>query len=93
MMPFKLIAIIDFFLYKSLYFVFVVAKSMEVLLAFSLLSNSRRLLSLTQSPDDIHSVHGIRALNAFMLLMSHKSMMLFYNPYINRTAMVEVWYA
>lgn len=66
---------------------------MEVLLAFSLLSNSRRLLSLTQSPDDIHSVHGIRALNAFMLLMSHKSMMLFYNPYINRTAMVEVWYA
>lgn len=64
-----------------------------MLLAFSLLSNSRRLLSLTQSPDDIHSVHGIRALNAFMLLMSHKSMMLFYNPYINRTAMVEVWYA
>ncbi|KAG8282144.1 hypothetical protein J6590_043688 [Homalodisca vitripennis] len=62
---------------------------MEVLLAFSLVTNSRKLMSMAQSPDDIHSVHGIRALNAIMLLMSHKSMALFFHPYINRTTMTE----
>ncbi|XP_054280087.1 nose resistant to fluoxetine protein 6-like [Macrosteles quadrilineatus] len=67
-----------------------VTRAMEVLLAFSLLSNSRKLLSLSESPEDIHCVHGIRALNAFMLLMSHKSMALFFNPFVNRTAMAEV---
>jgi hypothetical protein len=66
------------------------ARAMEVLLAFSLLSNGQRLISTSQSPEDIHCVHGIRALNAFMLLMSHKSMALFFNPFVNRTAMTEV---
>ncbi|XP_075219173.1 drop dead [Lycorma delicatula] len=65
-------------------------KLMEVLLSFSLLTNSKKLFSVTRSPDDIPSIHGIRALNAFMLLVSHKSMALFFNPYINRTSMTEI---
>lgn len=35
-------------------------------------------------------MHGIRFLNAYLLIISHKSMALFFNPYINRTAMSEV---
>lgn len=63
---------------------------MELLLAFSVLKNSKALFSLESSRDDIESIHGIRAVNAFMLLVSHKSMAMFYNPYTNRTAMTEV---
>lgn len=62
----------------------------KVLYSFSLKRNVRQLLSVNESPEDIGSVHGIRALNALMLLASHKSMAMFFNPYSNRTAMTEV---
>ncbi|XP_027843539.2 nose resistant to fluoxetine protein 6-like [Aphis gossypii] len=61
----------------------------KVLHSFSLIRNVRQLLSVNESPEDIRSIHGIRALNAFMLLASHKSMAMFFNPYSNRTAMTE----
>ncbi|XP_001942708.2 regulator of hypoxia-inducible factor 1 [Acyrthosiphon pisum] len=61
----------------------------KVLYSFSLKRNVRQLLSVNESPEDIRSVHGIRALNALMLLASHKSMAMFFNPYSNRTAMTE----
>lgn len=62
----------------------------KIMYSFSLIRNVKQLLSVNESPDDIKSVHGIRALNAFMLLASHKSMAMFFNPYSNRTAMTEV---
>ncbi|XP_050426584.1 nose resistant to fluoxetine protein 6-like [Adelges cooleyi] len=61
----------------------------KLLYCFSLKRNLNQLFSLTESPDAIQSIHGIRALNAFMLLASHKSMAMFFNPYSNRTYMTE----
>ncbi|XP_068083703.1 nose resistant to fluoxetine protein 6 [Anabrus simplex] len=55
--------------------------------AFSLRRNVTTLFSVKRAADDIECVHGIRFLNAYMLLLSHKSMALFYNPYIDRTEM------
>lgn len=45
---------------------------------------------MKRSADDIEAVHGIRFLNALMLLFAHKSMALFFLPYANRTELVEV---
>lgn len=58
--------------------------------AFSLRKNVLTLFSLSRSPDDIESVHGVRAVSALLLLLAHKSMALFFNPYMNRTVMAEV---
>lgn len=57
--------------------------------AFSLDKNLRWLFSTNSSPGDIEAVHGIRFLNAVMLIFSHKSMAMFFNPYNNRTTMAE----
>ncbi|KAH8273460.1 hypothetical protein KR018_002459, partial [Drosophila ironensis] len=57
--------------------------------AFSLDKNLRWLFSTSSAPGDIEAVHGIRFLNAMMLIFSHKSMAMFFNPYNNRTAMSE----
>ncbi|XP_076290207.1 nose resistant to fluoxetine protein 6 isoform X2 [Lasioglossum baleicum] len=61
----------------------------ELLLSFSLKRNFKSLVSLDRGQSDIATLHGIRAINAFMLLLAHKSMALFFNPYINRTEMSE----
>jgi hypothetical protein len=58
--------------------------------AFSLHKNLLALFSLSRSPDDIESVHGVRAVSALLLMVAHKSMALFFNPYMNRTTMAEV---
>ncbi|KAH8420160.1 hypothetical protein KR009_006411, partial [Drosophila setifemur] len=57
--------------------------------AFSLEKNLRWLFRTSSAPGDIEAVHGIRFLNAMMLIFSHKSMAMFFNPYNNRTAMSE----
>ncbi|XP_058797973.1 nose resistant to fluoxetine protein 6-like [Phymastichus coffea] len=57
--------------------------------AFSLKRNALKLVSLERADGDIAILHGIRALNAFMLILSHKSMAIFFNPYVNRTSMTE----
>uniref|UniRef100_A0A034VQ95 nose resistant to fluoxetine protein 6 n=1 Tax=Bactrocera dorsalis TaxID=27457 RepID=A0A034VQ95_BACDO len=64
-------------------------KPNEWFTAFSLDKNLRWLFSTSSSPNDIEAVHGIRFLNASMLLFSHKSMAMFFNPYNNRTEMSE----
>ncbi|EDW06368.2 nose resistant to fluoxetine protein 6 [Drosophila mojavensis] len=64
-------------------------KQNEWCTAFSLDKNLRWLFSTNSSPGDIEAVHGIRFLNAMMLIFSHKSMAMFFNPYNNRTAMSE----
>lgn len=62
----------------------------EILLSFSLKRNFRKLISLKRSQDDIAAVHGVRAINALMLIVAHKSMAIFFYPYANRTTMAEV---
>ncbi|KAF6203729.1 hypothetical protein GE061_002063 [Apolygus lucorum] len=62
----------------------------EMLLAFSLKKNCRKLFSTDIPADDVSSMHGIRFLNAIMLYISHKSMALFFNPYSNRVVMTEM---
>lgn len=42
--------------------------------------------------EEIKSVHGIRALSALALYICHKSVALLYNPFINRTPVIEVKY-
>lgn len=61
----------------------------ELFIAFSLEKNCQKLFSLQVPQDDISSLHGIRCFNAVMLYFSHKSMALFFNPYVNRTYMAE----
>uniref|UniRef100_A0ABD2XP29 Acyltransferase 3 domain-containing protein n=1 Tax=Trichogramma kaykai TaxID=54128 RepID=A0ABD2XP29_9HYME len=51
--------------------------------------NALKLFSLERPQGDIATLHGIRALNAFMLILAHKSLALFFNPYTNRTDMTE----
>lgn len=64
----------------------------ELLVSFSIWKNSKALFSLDRSPSDVSTIHGIRFINAALLLISHKSMAVFYNPYMNRTKMIEVNY-
>uniref|UniRef100_A0A336N027 CSON009625 protein n=1 Tax=Culicoides sonorensis TaxID=179676 RepID=A0A336N027_CULSO len=59
------------------------------IVAFSLIKNTKNILNLKREPNDIACIHGIRAVNAYLLIISHKSMALFFNPYINRTSMAE----
>ena len=58
--------------------------------AFSLRKNMSALFSLSRSPDDIESLHGVRAFCVLLLLVAHKAMALLFNPYSNRTTMAEV---
>lgn len=59
--------------------------------AFALQKNWKRLIETKPNDgSEIRAVHGIRFMSALGLIMSHKAMALFYNPYLNRTDMVEV---
>lgn len=58
--------------------------------SFSLKKTVATLLDLRAPPDDVACLHGIRALNALALLLSHKCMQLLFYPYVNRTQMTEL---
>ena len=58
--------------------------------SFSLRKNVRSLICTAAPVDDVSCLHGIRALNAIALLLSHKCMQLLYYSYVNRTHMSEV---
>uniref|UniRef100_A0A1Q3FR05 Nose resistant-to-fluoxetine protein N-terminal domain-containing protein n=2 Tax=Culex tarsalis TaxID=7177 RepID=A0A1Q3FR05_CULTA len=59
------------------------------LTSFSLLRNTRTIFCVKDDPNDVACVHGIRFLNALLLIIAHKSMAMFFNPYTNRTGMSE----
>ncbi|XP_058443935.1 O-acyltransferase like protein [Malaya genurostris] len=59
------------------------------LTSFSLIKNTRTIFCVKEDLNDVACVHGIRFLNAILLVIAHKSMALFFNPYANRTAMSE----
>jgi len=58
--------------------------------AFSLRKNVSTLFCLSRLPDDIESLHGVRAFSILLVLVAHKAMAVLFNPYLNRTAMAEV---
>lgn len=62
----------------------------EWFIAFSLKKNILWLFNTKKSSDDIGVIHGIRFFNALMLVLAHKSLALFFVPYVNRTDMAEV---
>lgn len=62
----------------------------DMLEAFSLRRNIRSLLDTETPRHDIPSLHGIRALNAVGLLLSHKQMALLFLPFVNRTTIAQV---
>ncbi|XP_069696137.1 uncharacterized protein [Periplaneta americana] len=66
-------------------------KSVALVKAFSLRKNWRTLLNTNPDQHDIPCVHGIRALNAFALLVFHKSVILYFSPFANRTYMAETF--
>ncbi|XP_067206747.1 nose resistant to fluoxetine protein 6-like isoform X2 [Linepithema humile] len=61
----------------------------ELLLSFSLKRNIQKLFSLERPQGDIASLHGIRFLNSVLLVIAHKSLAVFFIPYMNRTYMSE----
>ncbi|RZC32900.1 nose resistant to fluoxetine protein 6-like, partial [Asbolus verrucosus] len=61
----------------------------KILMSFSLSRNLSKLLEVRENSHEIGGLHGIRTLNAIALLLCHKSVSLFFNPYMNRTATIE----
>jgi hypothetical protein len=47
------------------------------------------VISTKRSADDIKVVHGIRWFNAWLLMISHKSMAVMYVPFVNKTDAVR----
>ncbi|KAJ8968010.1 hypothetical protein NQ314_002544 [Rhamnusium bicolor] len=78
---------------KLFFFVIVLAVNnicLKLLGCFSLQRNYKELTTSQKNCNEIQALHGIRALSALALIISHKVMALFYNPYINRSVMTEV---
>uniref|UniRef100_S4NN86 Drop dead n=1 Tax=Pararge aegeria TaxID=116150 RepID=S4NN86_9NEOP len=63
----------------------------KLLNAFSLKRNLRKVFDLTDSPSRVKGVDAFRGLNAFALLVAHKSMAMAHNPYVNKTSYSEVF--
>nr|XP_023016320.1 nose resistant to fluoxetine protein 6 [Leptinotarsa decemlineata] len=82
-------ALIVWEIFATVYDHYVVENKNRWIVAFSLKENFMNSISLKRSPGDIEAVHGIRCLNAILLLASHKSMATFFLPYSNRTEYVE----
>ncbi|KAK9874774.1 hypothetical protein WA026_005581 [Henosepilachna vigintioctopunctata] len=59
----------------------------NLLECFDIRKNWKLLTNVKESDQEVKILHGIRALSALALLISHKTMALFYNPYINRSVM------
>ncbi|XP_060519002.1 O-acyltransferase like protein-like [Cylas formicarius] len=83
------VSIIVLELMATLYDVYAFGEKDKWITSFSFKRNLQTLTKMTRSSGDIEAVHGIRMLNAVLLLLAHKSMALFFLPYVNRTECVE----
>ncbi|CAG9562958.1 unnamed protein product [Danaus chrysippus] len=63
----------------------------KLLNAFSLKRNFKKLFDLTDSPTRVKGIDAFRGLNAFALLLAHKSMAMAHSPYVNKTSYSEVF--
>ncbi|CAG9854245.1 unnamed protein product [Phyllotreta striolata] len=73
----------------TFYDCFAVGNKNKWIMAFSIKENFLSSIKLERAPTDIETVHGIRCVNAILLLVAHKSMAAFYQPAPNRTAFIE----
>lgn len=64
--------------------------SRRLINCFNIRQNYKELIEVKNVPKEIKCIHGIRALSALALLISHKVIALLYNPYINRSDMSAV---
>lgn len=62
---------------------------LKLISQFSLKNNITKFFD-TSSKEHIAGLDGIRSWNALGLYAAHKSFALFYNPYTNKTQMIEV---
>ncbi|XP_045459770.1 nose resistant to fluoxetine protein 6 [Melitaea cinxia] len=63
----------------------------KLLNAFSLKRNLRKIFDLSDSPTRVKGVDAFRGINAFALLLAHKSMAMAHSPYTNKTSFSEVF--
>ncbi|XP_053600049.1 nose resistant to fluoxetine protein 6 [Plodia interpunctella] len=56
----------------------------KLLNAFSLKRNLKKVFDLSDTPTRVKGVDAIRGVNAFALLIAHKSMAMAHNPYVNK---------
>lgn len=63
---------------------------LQLLMCFAIQRNYKELTTIRDTKNEIKGLHGVRALSALALIISHKVMALFYNPYMNRSIMSEV---
>lgn len=58
----------------------------KLLNAFSLKRNLKKVFDLSDAPTRVRGVDAFRGMNAFALLLAHKSMAMAHNPYVNKTS-------
>lgn len=63
----------------------------KLLNAFSLKRNLRKVFDLSDSPTREKGVDAYRGMNAFALLIAHKSMAMAHNPYVNKVSFSAVF--
>ncbi|CAG4940140.1 unnamed protein product [Colias eurytheme] len=63
----------------------------KLLNAFSLKRNLKKVFDLSDSPTRVKGVDAFRGMNAFALLLAHKSMAMAHSPYVNKTSYSEVF--
>lgn len=59
------------------------------LTAFSITKNIKDVVSSNVNSNEIRSVHGIRFVNVLLVYLSHKSMIMTYSPYANKSYLEE----
>ncbi|GBP48278.1 Nose resistant to fluoxetine protein 6 [Eumeta japonica] len=65
--------------------------SKKILNAFSLRRNWKKLVDTPETSARVKGVDAIRGVNAFALLIVHKSMAMAHNPYVNKVHLSEVF--
>ncbi|XP_049865237.1 nose resistant to fluoxetine protein 6-like [Pectinophora gossypiella] len=63
----------------------------KLLNAFSLKRNLKKVFDLSDEPSRVKGVDAFRGLNAFALLVAHKSMAMAHNPYVNKVTYSAVF--
>lgn len=57
----------------------------KLLNAFSLKRNLRKVFDLSEAGSRVKGVDAFRGMNAFALLIAHKSMAMAHSPFVNKT--------
>ncbi|KAL1513441.1 hypothetical protein ABEB36_002852 [Hypothenemus hampei] len=78
-----------FEIFASIYENFALGEKNQYITSFSLAKNITSLFIIKKSPGDLQAVHGIRMINAILLVLAHKSMAVLFLPYFNRTEAAE----